>query len=160
VVVADVRESLGVGGELLDGQPVRQPGCPTGAGTEFVAPTALQCSTDERGFNRLRQLRDEYGGNTTLADFNAILRVQVAMLRIDEAAAPVAIPDIPARDARHIDRARDALSRFVAVARPLSETSTVRLSEVSELFGGLPEAPSAVSSPTLCGSIRTARRWA
>ena len=56
----------------------------------------------------------------------------------------------------------------MAVARPLSDAAAARLSEVSELFGGLPEVPSTVSSAGAAagtggataagGLVRTARQ--
>lgn len=103
---------------------------------------------DARGFNFLRQMRDEFGKGLTLAEFKRVLREQFFMLLLDGPAAVAAIPEMLSRDLQLAHRLSDTLSRLldvVGVRTPLGEE---RRSEIEGLFraAGEPEGRRAPPS--------------
>ncbi|HMR33703.1 MAG TPA: DUF3141 domain-containing protein [Geminicoccaceae bacterium] len=115
----------------------------------LVYVLAPQKATDERSFNMLRRLRQEYGGKWSLADFKTVLREQANLLQIDAGRAVAAIPKLLAREP---DRAASALAdlrRVVTAGGPLGGAGAARLAEVERLFGQIApaEVPSEPAAP-------------
>jgi hypothetical protein len=89
---------------------------------------------DERGFNFLRQLRDEAGKGLTLREFKQVLREQFFMLLLDERSALEAIPDLLARDPDLAKRMHASLHRLLDVVGVRSGEAKSRLAEIEDLF--------------------------
>ena len=70
---------------------------------------------DERGFNLLRRMREEAGGDLTLAEFKKLLREQFFMLTLDERRAVEAIPAMLAKDPDLASTLAGKLRRLIAV---------------------------------------------
>jgi hypothetical protein len=89
---------------------------------------------DERGFNLLRRMRQETGGDLTLSEFKKLLREQFFMLTLDERRAVDAIPAMLAKDPDLASRLAGKLRRLIAVVGAQSAESTARLAEVERFF--------------------------
>jgi hypothetical protein len=87
-------------------------------------------SPDERAFAVLQQLKEEHGGNASLADFKQTLREQLFMLLIDEEAAFKAIPEMTRRRPEQVDAVRTALRRVAAATGPLDAERAARAARV------------------------------
>jgi pimeloyl-ACP methyl ester carboxylesterase len=97
---------------------------------------------DERAFAVLRQLREEHGGGTSLADFKQILREQLFMLLLDEKTAFDAIPEMARRQPEQIGAVRAALRRVAAAIGPLDAERATRLALVQAAFEAAGAPPS------------------
>jgi pimeloyl-ACP methyl ester carboxylesterase len=100
-------------------------------------------SPDERAFAVLRQLKEEHGGDASLADFKQMLREQLFMLIIDEEAAFKAIPEMARRRPEQIGAVRAALRRLAAATGPLDaerEARSARVQAALETAGAAREA--------------------
>ena len=107
---------------------------------------------DERGFNLLRCMRQEAGGDLTLSEFKKLLREQFFMLTLDERRAVEAIPAMLAKDPDLASRLGGKLRRLISVVGAPSVESTARLAEVERLFAtcseSLDDASRESSRPT------------
>ena len=72
-------------------------------------------AVDERGFNLLRRMRKETGGDLTLSEFKKLLREQVLMLSLDERRAVEAIPAMLAKDRKLASQLALKLRRLIGV---------------------------------------------
>jgi pimeloyl-ACP methyl ester carboxylesterase len=106
-------------------------------------------SPDERAFAVLRQLREEQGGQASLAEFKQTLRDQLFMLLIDEEAAFKGIPELAGRQPEQIGAIRGALRRLGNAAGPLDAERATRLALVLAALeaaaGGAPRPQEAIS---------------
>jgi len=100
---------------------------------------------DERGFNLLRRMRQETGGDLTLSEFKKLLREQFFMLTLDERRAVEAIPAMLAKDPDLASRLAGKLRRLIAVVGAQSAESTARMAEVERLFATCSESSDDVS---------------
>jgi hypothetical protein len=98
---------------------------------------------DERGFTLLERMRDEAGGDLSLADFKSMVRDQFFTLLLDERRAIEAIPTM-------LDAEPELASRMAAKLRKLVETlgveskvGKVRIAEIAAMFESrkAPKAP-------------------
>jgi Protein of unknown function (DUF3141) len=89
---------------------------------------------DERGFNLLRQIRDEAGGGLTLSAFRKVVREQFLMLVLDERRAVEAIPAMLKKDPKLASRMADKLHRVIEAVGLQTELANARLAEVERLF--------------------------
>jgi hypothetical protein len=91
-------------------------------------------AADERGFEMLRKIRSEHGGQRPLSEFKQDLREQFLMLLLDERRAMETLPHLLQG---HEDKAGQLLEyvRQVATAGgPLHEEAQKHLAEVEQLF--------------------------
>ena len=104
---------------------------------------APQKATDERSFNMMRRLREEYGSTYTLAQFKALIREQAQLLQIDALRAVAAIPQLLAQEPKLAARMIGDLRRVVTAGGPLGELGAARLAEIEGLFAQIvpAEAP-------------------
>jgi hypothetical protein len=91
---------------------------------------------DERGFNLLRQLREEAGKGLTLPAFKTLVREQYFMLLLDEHRAVEAIPDMLARDPELASRMAGNLRRLVDAVGVRTDVAKARLAEIETMFAG------------------------
>jgi Protein of unknown function (DUF3141) len=116
---------------------------------------------DERAFTVLRQLREELGAQSSLAEFKQMIREQLFMLLIDEAAAFRAIPELARRQPEHIGAIGAALQRLVAAVGALDAEAATRFALVQAALeaAGAP-GPQAAPAITVkpAESARRARR--
>jgi pimeloyl-ACP methyl ester carboxylesterase len=89
---------------------------------------------DERGFNLLRQMREEAGKGLSLAAFKQLLREQFFTLLLDERRAVDAIPAMLERDPDLSSRMTSNLRRMIEVVGVNSATGRARLAEIEALF--------------------------
>jgi pimeloyl-ACP methyl ester carboxylesterase len=89
---------------------------------------------DERGFNLLRQMREETAKGMTLSAFKKLVREQFLMLLLDERRAVEAIPEMLDRDPDLAARYARNLQRVIDVVGIHSQVSKGRLAEVKHLF--------------------------
>jgi pimeloyl-ACP methyl ester carboxylesterase len=89
---------------------------------------------DERGFNLLRRMRQETGGDLTLSEFKKLLREQFFMLTLDERGAVEAIPAMLAEDPQLASELASKLRQLIAVVGAKSAESAARLAEVERFF--------------------------
>jgi hypothetical protein len=95
---------------------------------------------DERAFNVLRRIRDQYHG-VTLQAFKQMLREQYFSLILDREAALAAIPKMLQSEPALHARMLETLHRTIHAAGELSGERAKRLAQVEELFrAGLPDA--------------------
>ena len=118
----------------------------------LVYVLAPQKATDERSFNMLRRLREEYGSKWSLDNFKTVLREQAHMLQIDASRAVAAIPKLAAREPDRVASAVADLRRVVTAGGPLGKAASARLAELERLFAQIlpaeapPEAGAAAES--------------
>ncbi len=89
---------------------------------------------DERGFNFLRRVRDETGGDLSISKFKAMLRKQYFTLLVDERRALDAIPRMLAENP---ERAMQLVAKFhelMDVVGPHSAESRKRLTEIEKIL--------------------------
>jgi hypothetical protein len=91
-------------------------------------------AVDERGFNLLRRMRKETGGDLTLSGFKKLLRDQFLMLSLDERRAVEAIPAMLAKDRNLASQLALKLRRLIGVVGVHSGESTARLAEIERFF--------------------------
>jgi pimeloyl-ACP methyl ester carboxylesterase len=89
---------------------------------------------DERGFNLLRQMREEAGSGLTLTAFKAIVREQFFMLLLDDRRAIEAIPDMLAKDRDHAASMLHAVRRLIDMVGLHSQSAKSRLVEIESIF--------------------------
>jgi pimeloyl-ACP methyl ester carboxylesterase len=89
---------------------------------------------DERGFNLLRQIRDEAGRGLTLSAFKKVVREQFLMLVLDERRAVEAIPAMLKKDPKLASRMADKLHRVIEAVGLQTKLANARLAEVETLF--------------------------
>lgn len=111
---------------------------------------------DERGFEAIRRIRQEYAGagQLSLADFKAMVREQFFMLLVDEKAALAAIPGMLPEDAGERAASMDILVGVLEASGSLEEGASRRLDEIAALFGLADERGSAPKGRA--GSTRSA----
>ena len=93
---------------------------------------------DERGFNLIRQLRDENVANArviSLAEFKEAIRQQARLMRLDATAAIAALPQLLSRAApADIELMGSMLERLLTVISPLDAAAEGRLREVKTVL--------------------------
>lgn len=116
---------------------------------------------DERGFNILRRMRDEFGKGLTLAEFKKLLREQFFMLLLDEDRAVAAIPALLSKDRKLSGRMSNTLHRLIDVVGINSSLGKTRQAEIETLFEEASKLrePHVSSSPEE-GGHRALRRTA
>jgi hypothetical protein len=119
----------------------------------LIYALAPQKATDERSFNMMRQLRQEYGSTYTLAQFKALVREQAQLLQIDDLRAVAAIPQLLAQDPKLAARMIGDLRRVVTAGGPLGELGAARLAEIEGLFAQVvpAEAPAISEAEMAAG---------
>ena len=94
-----------------------------------------QRATDERTFNLLRRMREERGGNMTLAEFKTVLREQGFMLLLDEERALATLPRLLAEgSAEQTHALLEDVRRVAAASGPLGPEAASRLETVARIF--------------------------
>jgi hypothetical protein len=96
---------------------------------------------DERGFNLLRRMRQETGGELTLSEFKKLLREQFFMLTLDERRAVEAIPAMLAKDPELASGLASKLRRLITVVGAQTAKSAERWVEVEQLLESAHERP-------------------
>jgi pimeloyl-ACP methyl ester carboxylesterase len=96
---------------------------------------------DERGFNLLRRMRQETGGELTLSEFKKLLREQFFMLTLDERRAVEAIPAMLAKDPELASGLASKLWRLITVVGAQTAKSAERWVEVEQLLESAHERP-------------------
>lgn len=109
---------------------------------------------DERGFNILRRMRDEFGKGLTLAEFKQLLREQYFMLMLDEDRAVAAIPELLSKDRKLTGRMSDTLHRLIDVVGINSPLGQTRQAEIESLF----EVASKFKEPRVSSSEEKVHR--
>jgi hypothetical protein len=89
---------------------------------------------DERGFNLIRQMREEAGKGLTLADFKTMLREQYFMLLVDERRAVEAIPDMLGKDPDLASRMASKLRQVIDVVGVNTPVAKDRLAEIEAIL--------------------------
>ena len=89
---------------------------------------------DERGFNLLRQMREETAQGLNLSAFKELVRDQFFMLLLDERRAVDAIPAMLGKDPDLASRYASNLQRMIDVVDLRSQVSKDRLAEIERLF--------------------------
>ena len=102
-----------------------------------------ELAADERGFNMLQRLRDEYGSDLKLADFKEKLREQFMLLMLDPKRAVATLPELLAGREADAPKALELLRSVLDAGGPMIAESERRLAEVATMFGasGKPAAP-------------------
>ena len=102
-----------------------------------------ELAADERGFNMLQRLRDEYGSDLKLADFKEKLREQFMLLMLDPKRAVATLPQLLAGREADAPKALELLRSVLDAGGPMIAESERRLAEVATMFGasGKPAAP-------------------
>jgi hypothetical protein len=90
-------------------------------------------AVDERGFEALRRIRQNYG-DTSLAEFKAIVREQFYMLLLDPDAALAAIPAMLPPEADTRRKALELINEVLSARGALSADDRERFQRVSRLF--------------------------
>ncbi len=106
-----------------------------------------QKATDERSFNMMRRMREEYGASWTLEQFKALLREQAHLLQIDTGRAVGAIPRLLAREPEKAAHMLGDLRRVATAGGPLTEAGVARLREVEALFAQVVPAEAEAALP-------------
>jgi hypothetical protein len=89
---------------------------------------------DERGFRLLERMRDEAGGDLSLADFKTMVREQFLTLALDERRAIEAIPGMLDADPELASRMAKTLRKLVEMLGVESELGNSRLTEITTMF--------------------------
>ena len=97
---------------------------------------------DERGFNLLRQLREEAGKGLSLAAFKQLLREQFFTLLLDERHAVDAIPAMLDRDPDLSSRMTSNLRRIIDAVGVNGTIAKARRAEIEDLFRSSGQRPS------------------
>jgi hypothetical protein len=93
-----------------------------------------QLAADERSFNLLQHLRDEYAKDMSLADFKQTVRDQFMMILLDPDAAVAAMPKLLAGREQDAPKALQLLQSVLAAGGPMLPESERRLARVAEMF--------------------------
>ena len=94
-----------------------------------------QLAADERSFNMLQRLRDEYAEDLSLADFKAKFRDQFMMVLFDPERAVGSLPALLAGREDDAPKAFELLRGVLAAGGPMAPESERRLGEVAGIFG-------------------------
>ncbi len=94
-----------------------------------------QLAADERSFNMLQRLRDEYAKDLTLADFKAKFRDQFMMVLLDPERAVGALGALLAGREADAPKAFGLLRGVLEAGGPLVPESERRLGQVAQIFG-------------------------
>ena len=89
---------------------------------------------DERGFRLLERMREDAGGDLTLADFKTMVRDQFFTLLLDERQAIEAIPGMLDADPELASRMAKTLRKIVEVLGVESQLGKSRLTEITAMF--------------------------
>ena len=91
-----------------------------------------QRTADERTFNLLRRMRDEQGGDITLAEFKFLVREQGFMLLLDPERALATLPELLTNaSAKQIRAMLEDVRRVAAASGPLGPESEASASALS-----------------------------
>ncbi|MGN6747982.1 MAG: DUF3141 domain-containing protein [Xanthobacteraceae bacterium] len=93
-----------------------------------------RAAVDERGFERLQRIRDEYA-DISLTEFKRIVREQFYMLLLDSEGALAAIPSMMPADPEIRQRAIDLIKDVLSAAGDLSTDDRERLQRIGRLLG-------------------------
>jgi len=107
-------------------------------------------SVDERGFETVRRIRNEYESTSALplAAFKALVREQFYMLLIDQEAALSAIPAMLPDDVDTRRQGLDLLRRVLSASGELDSEGQARLTRIARLFETKEQAEAgAVATP-------------
>jgi hypothetical protein len=89
---------------------------------------------DERGFRLLERMREEAGGELSLAAFKAMARDQFFTLLLDERRAIEAIPAMLDAEPELASRMAATLGKLIEVLGVESKLGKVRLAEITAMF--------------------------
>jgi len=89
---------------------------------------------DERGFRLLERMREDAGGDLSLAEFKTMVRDQFFTLLLDEPRAIEAIPAMIDTDPELASRMASALRKLVEVLGVESKLGKSRLAEITAMF--------------------------
>jgi hypothetical protein len=101
---------------------------------------------DERGFNFLRQMREQAGEGMSLADFKQMVRDQFFLLLLDERGAVNAIPALLEREPELAARLGGDLRKLIDVVGVDSGAARQRMGEIERLFKAVIGRPSGRKS--------------
>jgi pimeloyl-ACP methyl ester carboxylesterase len=93
-----------------------------------------RAAVDERGFERLRLIRDKYA-DITLPEFKRIVREQFYMLLLDTEGALAAIPSMLPPEPEMRQKAIDLIKDVLSAPGELSSDDRDRLQRIARLFG-------------------------
>jgi hypothetical protein len=93
-----------------------------------------RAAVDERGFERLRRIRDKYP-DLSLTEFKRIVREQFYMLLLDSEGALAAIPSMIPGEPEIRQQAIDLIKDVLSAAGELSTDDCERLQRIGRLFG-------------------------
>jgi hypothetical protein len=93
-----------------------------------------RAAVDERGFERLRRIRDKYA-DITLTEFKRIVREQFYMLLLDTEGALAAIPSMLPPEPEMRQKAIDLIKDVLSAPGELSSDDRDRLQRIARLFG-------------------------
>jgi pimeloyl-ACP methyl ester carboxylesterase len=93
-----------------------------------------RAAVDERGFERLRRIRDNYP-DITLTEFKRIVREQFYMLLLDSEGALSAIPSMLPSELEIRRQAIDLIKDVLSATGELSSDDRERLQRIDHLFG-------------------------
>jgi len=113
-------------------------GPPAAAVRALIYVCLPENAADERGFEMLRRIRSEQGGEWTLAEFKQFVREQFLTLRVDEKRALETLPALLEGHETDGHRLFDYVRRVAAAGGPLSEEGQKRLSRMEQVFTGKP----------------------
>jgi pimeloyl-ACP methyl ester carboxylesterase len=91
-------------------------------------------AVDERAFEMFRRIRAEHGAGRSLADFKQDLREQYYMLRLDEARAVAAIPELLKGHETEGPRLLAIVRKIATAGGPLTDEGQRRLAQIEKLF--------------------------
>ena len=93
-----------------------------------------RAAVDERGFERLRRIRDKYP-DITLAEFKRIVREQFYILLLDSEGALSALPAMLPPEPEVRQQAIDLIKDVLSAAGELSSDDRERLQRIERLLG-------------------------
>jgi pimeloyl-ACP methyl ester carboxylesterase len=102
---------------------------------------------DERGFAVLQKIREEHGGNISLAEFKQITREQYYMLLLDEERAVAAIPGLIGRQSDMAGKLVPLIRRVLAARGSLTPEREARIARIDALVNGDSASPGAQRKP-------------
>jgi pimeloyl-ACP methyl ester carboxylesterase len=115
-------------------------GPPAAAVRALIYVCLPENAADERGFEMLRRIRSEQGGEWTLAEFKQFVREQSAALRVDEKRALETLPALLEGHETDGPKLFDYVRRVATAGGPLSEEGQRRLAKMEQIFTGMPPA--------------------
>jgi pimeloyl-ACP methyl ester carboxylesterase len=115
-------------------------------------------AVDERGFNLLRQMREDAGKGLDLAAFKRVVREQFLMLLLDERRAVSAIPAMLATNSDLAARTKPKFDRMIELFGVHSKAARARLAEVEALLECEDAEPVTTNQPNIVPPAREVRR--